>query len=164
MNDELLTLLDGMGAVLDRLDQLGTRLDRIEAQQEETLAALAAIAETTVRTFAATGTTDTLPDEVMDAPILEQAMQRLPQLGRAMPAASDAHREALARLDRGTSQIRELTAALRADAQRPPAPPGRPAPSAAPTLIDRVAQRVMQQDRERRDRDREQGRDEDLSR
>lgn len=160
MNDDLIAILEGMGGALDQIGPLMERLDRIEAQQQEILDALNTIAEITVRTFAATGTTDTLPDEVLDAPIMEQAMTRNPQLHHAKADMREARRDALARIDKSVGQIREKTAALKADMQRAPAPDRRP----APTLLDRVAQRVLQTDRERRDRDREQDRDEDLCR
>lgn len=66
--DDLIAILEGITG----------RLDRVEAQQQKVLDALAIIAETTLHTFVATDTNAPLPDEVIDAPIMAQAVDRNP--------------------------------------------------------------------------------------
>ena len=69
MNDEdLLGLMEGMAG----------KIERLESQLQTIHAALETLTEIGLLTFAATGTDDTLPDEVIDAPIAERAVRRNP--------------------------------------------------------------------------------------
>lgn len=101
MNDEdLMAILEGIAARLDRIeaqaapsDQLAPvmeRLDRIEAEQLKLAAAIGAVAETALWTYKATGAKTGLPDEVIDAPVMEQAIMRSPL---AMPVRRDAAKD-----------------------------------------------------------------------
>lgn len=67
-DESLLTYLAGMDA----------RIDRLEGQLEQVLSALATLTEIGLLTYAATGTKTTIPGEVFDDPIAEQAIRRNP--------------------------------------------------------------------------------------
>lgn len=99
-NEDLIAILEGIAARLDRieeraapLDQLAPvmeRLDRIEAEQLKLAAAISVIGETALWTYKATGAQTGLPDEVIDAPVMEQAVKRAPL---AMPVRRDAAKD-----------------------------------------------------------------------
>lgn len=83
MNEELIALLEGIAGHLSALvplaSQIGPlaeRLDRIEARQDEIIAGLEVLGDVALRSYRATGAQEGLPAEVMDAPIMERAVNR----------------------------------------------------------------------------------------
>lgn len=83
MNDDLITILEEMAGQLAQfvplvaqIAPLSARLDRIEAQQDQIIAGLEVLGEVALRAYRATGPQESLPAEVMDAPILEKAVRR----------------------------------------------------------------------------------------
>ena len=85
-----LAQLDQLAAVAERCEQIGAQLDRIEGEQARINAALSTVGEAAILTYRATGTKTGLPDEVVDAPVMERAVLRAPLL---MPVRRDAAKE-----------------------------------------------------------------------
>lgn len=128
MSDEdLLSILEVIAERLDRIEKRAVplnqlapvmeRLDRIEAEQLRLAAAIGTVAETALWTYKATGAQTGLPDEVIDAPVMEQAILRAPL---AMPVRRDAmkdkaHLDAI--IERGAAAIDAEIKALRQQMQ-----------------------------------------------
>ncbi len=128
MNDEdLLGLMEAMAGKIERLD---TQLQTIHA-------ALETLTEIGLLTFAATGTEDTLPEEVTSAPIAERAARRNPDRIRGSgitPAAPERH-AATPRDSAQEIEARRLAALLRSgDAREIAAEPALADAAAALTL------------------------------
>ena len=132
-DDDLLDMLERIAARLDRIEQaaplallealaerceqIGAQLARIEADQARINAALYTVGETAMLTYHATGTKTGLPDEVIDAPVMERAILRDPLV---MPVRRDAAKDK-AHLDaiigRGAAVIDAEIKALQQQAQ-----------------------------------------------
>lgn len=96
--------------MLEVMEAMAGKIDRIEAQMQTIHAALATLTEIGLLTYAATGTGFGLPDEVIDAPIAEQAVMRDPDRIRVWRGTHE-DQERHAALLRGGA--REIEAELR---------------------------------------------------
>lgn len=85
-----LAQFDQLAAVAERCEQIGAQLDRIEGEQARINAALSTVGEAAILTYRATGTKTGLPDEVIDAPVMERAVLRAPL---TMPVRRDAAKD-----------------------------------------------------------------------
>ena len=91
--------------MLEVMEAMAGKVERIEAQLQTIHSALATMTEIGLLTYAATGTKDSLPDEVINAPIAESGVMRNPFRIRVWRGTREEQERQAALLQGGAADI-----------------------------------------------------------